>query len=252
MGKSARNNSNAPGAPCEGSDLQQGHEPHAHQTSLPLRHLRRHGLASASQDTASGGGPLLERRARESSNIQVDESPPNVPQPHDHLPCLFVEHALDAGHVTACSVDASYCDPTSTTTEILGEPVLELSQEKLDGSHKPRVKVLLYGNDCDYFSASDIQSLSAIFLKYVQGAHRNNIRVHSRGGRIGNEFGWFFDPDDIAPGGLLILCVTGHGKRTTQGVDLRTNQAGPKLMDSLVSLCVESSIIFNEVRKGSS
>ncbi|CAE6403470.1 unnamed protein product [Rhizoctonia solani] len=233
MGKPTRNNSSALGAPCEASDLHQAHEPHVHQTSLPLRHLRQRGLATASQVTASGGGFLLERRARESLNIQADESPPNVPQPHVRLPRPFVEDTVDADRVTVCPADANNCDLTSTTTEILVEPVPESSHEKLNSSHKPRVKVLLYGNDCDYFSASDIKRLSAIYLKYVKGAHRNNIRVHTRGGSIGNEFRWFFDPDDIAPGGLLILCISGHGKRTIQGVDLSMNQFGPKLMDSL-------------------
>ncbi|CUA74664.1 recombination activating gene 1-like [Rhizoctonia solani] len=106
-------------------------------------------------------------------------------------------------------------------------------QEKRNDGDIPRVKVLLYGDDCNYFAAADLERFKAACLKYIDGVQPDDIRVHSKPGCIGPEFDWLFNPHDISPGGLLVLFVTGHGIRTPHGVDIKLNKISQKLMDTL-------------------
>ncbi|CCO33668.1 hypothetical protein BN14_07753 [Rhizoctonia solani AG-1 IB] len=69
-------------------------------------------------------------------------------------------------------------------------------------------------------------------LKYVNGVRPHDIRVHCVFEPIDKPFGWFFDPDDIAEGGLLILCITGHGGSTDYGVEV-TDSFGRALVDTI-------------------
>ncbi|CAE7139814.1 unnamed protein product [Rhizoctonia solani] len=177
-------------------------------------------------------------------HIPVEETAPKGPRLHAQSLDLHHEltpkvHTSSYSCVTALPTDEhtdEHRDSTSAEVKTLIKTDLksdqETNQEELNGDI-PCVKVLLYGDDCDYFAAADLKRLKAACLKDVPGVHPNNIRVCSKPGRVGNEFDWFFDPHDIAPGGLLILCVTGHGIRTAHGVDIRTGKFGQKLMDTL-------------------
>ncbi|KAH7329879.1 hypothetical protein B0J17DRAFT_722551 [Rhizoctonia solani] len=105
-----------------------------------------------------------------------------------------------------------HCAPAAPTiVESRVESITDWRRAKLNSDSVPRVKVLLCGNDCDYFAAADLKCSKVSCLKYIDGVHIENVRIHSGCGPIGKEFDWFFDPKDIAPGGLLLLCVTGHG-----------------------------------------
>ncbi|KDN40123.1 hypothetical protein RSAG8_08323, partial [Rhizoctonia solani AG-8 WAC10335] len=191
-------------------------------------HSLHYGLAGAPQATTSNGSSLVEQRAREHSNSidyateryqSTEQIGLHEPQPHEQA-LHAREHAFDTNTqgLIAASLASVECQGP-TTAETYVTPVLRSSQEKPSSGHLPRVKVLLYGDSGDYYSAADIRCFKAACIKGIDGGFPDNIR-------------WFFDPDDIAPGGLLILCVTGHGIRTIHGVDIKTHKFGPKLMDT--------------------
>lgn len=54
-------------------------------------------------------------------------------------------------------------------------------------------------------------------LQDVKGVEASNIRVHLGGGKVGREFEWFFSPEDLVPGDMLILlsksCLKGLGRK---------------------------------------
>ncbi|KAG8762162.1 hypothetical protein FRC11_010736 [Ceratobasidium sp. 423] len=239
MGRST--NSNAPHpAPHDEQDLQRAYEPRSSSPFLlPPRHSRLHGLASASQATASSES-LVGRIAKEHSSHRhrqsIDGPLPNIPEPHEqlHHPRDEPSHVVNPYKGEGVRPrNAEHCGPTLAETETSAEPIPKSSSGKSSGDGKPLVKVLSCGNDRDYFSAADLKYLRAIYLKYVKGVRPDNIRVHSGPGPIGEEFDWFFDPNDVAPGGLLILCIIGHGTRTAHGVDIRTDRRGQKLTGTL-------------------
>ncbi|KAG8713335.1 hypothetical protein FRC11_012518 [Ceratobasidium sp. 423] len=236
MGKSTNSNALRRASHDE-QDLQQAHGSQSSSPSLlPPRHSRLHGLASASPATASSES-LVGRIAKEHSSHRhrqsIDGPLPNIPEPHEHPrdePLHIISPYKSEGVLPS---NAEHCDPTLAATETSAEPIPESSSGKSSGDGKPPVKVLLCGNNHDYFSAADLEYLREIYLKYVKGVRPDNIRVHSGPGPISEEFDWFFDPKDIAPGGLLILCIIGHGTRTAHGVDIRMDKRGQKLMGTL-------------------
>ncbi|KAJ1305931.1 hypothetical protein OPQ81_010650 [Rhizoctonia solani] len=170
-----------------------------------------HGLASASQTDVSRGPSLVEQKARQqlifvtdatepcrqSNEYGLDEQP-REQTPHTH------QHSYDPNahnNVAVPPANAEHRSSTCVASKIAVKPVLESSRGESDHGHLPDVKALLYGNSRECYSAADIRRFKAACLKYVNGIHPNNIRVHFGDEPIGKEFSWFFDPNDIAPGG---------------------------------------------------
>ncbi|CUA74484.1 hypothetical protein RSOLAG22IIIB_11239 [Rhizoctonia solani] len=165
----------------------------------------------------------------------IEEPTPKESQPHEQ------HFNLHGGHVPNINtLGRANVSPTGGSVSVEVEAVVEYNlksqqkdQEKLGDGDIPCVKVLLYGDDCNYFAAADLKCFKAACLKHIDGIHPDNIRVHSKPGCIGPEFDWLFNPHDISPGGLLVLFVTGHGIRTPHGVDIKLNKISQKLMDTL-------------------
>ncbi|CAE7139815.1 unnamed protein product [Rhizoctonia solani] len=178
--------------------------------------------------------------SRERSNSLGDTTEPtNQIRLHEPRPSEQVAHACeylyDANRRDSTIVSPAtrgFHIPALATTAALVNPVLKSNKKKPHSGHLPLVKLLVYGYHGDCYSAADIKVFTAVCLKCVNGLCAGNIRIYSGRGPKGEEFDWFFDPDGITPGGLLILCITGHGKPTEEGVELRTDRAGPMLMDT--------------------
>ncbi|KAG8728594.1 hypothetical protein FRC11_010679 [Ceratobasidium sp. 423] len=216
---------------------------HVGQRPVPRRSPSLlHGAVSAPQVDAPSGPSLVEQISRDRSSSAYDAAEPHrrstgeiaweEPQLREQTP-RACEDAHDANaciHSVVSPANTKHRGPTPAATEIPVTAVLEPNQERPKGRDKPPVKVLLYGDRGNDYSAADIKCFEAACLKYVDGLHPDNIRVHSGPGPIGEEFNWFFDPDDIAPGGLLILCITAHGVPSMHGVDIKMKKHGPKLM----------------------
>ncbi|CAE6386774.1 unnamed protein product [Rhizoctonia solani] len=212
---------------------------------VPCRsHSLHHGLADAPQAITVNGPSLVEQRASKHSNLSdstesryqsTEHLGPQKPRAQEETLCTC-EHACDTN-----SQDSRVAPPTGVgcqnpvivAVEPFGKPVPKSSPKKSQSGHLPLVKMLLYGDPKEPFSAADIEGLKAVGLKCINGLHPDNIRVCSGCKPIGKEFEWFLDPDDIAPVGLLILCITGHGTRTIDGVDIKTSRSGSKLLDTL-------------------
>ncbi|CAE6518389.1 unnamed protein product [Rhizoctonia solani] len=175
-------------------------------------HSLNHGLAAAPPVTTANGPSLVERRASEHSSSIHDATE------------QFGLHKHDLSD--ASSANAGRQDAALATAGTSVKPVFKSSQKKPYSSQLPRFKVLLCGDGQDNYSAADIRRFKTTCLTVINELCPENIRVYSGRGPADKEFGWFFDPDDIAPGGLLIL-FTGHGIRTTHGVDLRMDKTGP-------------------------
>ncbi|CEL52533.1 hypothetical protein RSOLAG1IB_05737 [Rhizoctonia solani AG-1 IB] len=122
-------------------------------------------------------------------------------------------------------------DPVPVVPPIL-KPVLTSRKRSSRNSNLSHVKVLLCGDPNDTYSAADIKRFNKNCLEYVKGVRRRNIKICLGKDSIRKKFDWFFDPDGIAPGGLLILCVIGHGMRTAEGVEIRIGITREKIMDT--------------------
>ncbi|CAE6415469.1 unnamed protein product [Rhizoctonia solani] len=202
-----------------------------------------HGAVNAPQVDASSGPSLVKQITRgwsssaygaaEPGRQSAEEIALEEPQPRDQTPCIR-EDACDSNtcnHSATSPTNAERRSLAPAATEISVTAVLESNQGRPKGDI-PSVKVLLYGDKGDVYSAADTRRFKAACLKYVKGVHPGDIRVHSGPGPIGEEFHWFFDPNDIVPGGLLILCVTAHGTHSVRGVDIKMNKDGPRLMST--------------------
>ncbi|CAE6479529.1 unnamed protein product [Rhizoctonia solani] len=225
-------------------------------------HSLLHGIADASQATASSGPSSVKQEASQQSNLTNSSIGPRCqlegielgkPGPCEQTPraCKHAPATNTRSRVAGSPANAGYCSLICAVGRAVANPVPQTSWERLD-SHLPRMaKVLICGDSNDFYTAADTTWFRATCLKCwywrdagvisnfggVDGLHPNDIRVHSGGGPIGEEFSWFFDPNDISPGGLLILCVTGHGVPTSQGIALKMGRYGPKLMDTF-DLCI--------------
>ncbi|CAE6403203.1 hypothetical protein ACGC1H_005064 [Rhizoctonia solani] len=207
-------------------------------------HSLNHGLAAAPQAASANGPSPVEQRASEHSNSIYDATEPlyqpaeqfglQNPQLHEQAPHTrertYGTNTRDLRDASPASAECQ--DSALATVETSVKPVFEPGQKKSRSGQLPRFKVLLCGDGGDYYSAADTRRFKAVCLTVINGLCPENIRVYSGRGPIGKEFHWFFDPNDIAPGGLLILCATGHGVRTMYGVDLRMDRVGPTLMDT--------------------
>ncbi|CCO33667.1 hypothetical protein BN14_07752 [Rhizoctonia solani AG-1 IB] len=196
-------------------------------------------LARASQTTAStDANTVISGHSDPAPRESIDESIPSQfpPQPeqafhtdgeHTRHPNQYPEAVPRFSHTPAPVV----ADPVPVILPVL-KPVLDSRKGSPGDSNLPRVKVLLCGDLNDAYSAADIKRFKKNCLEYVKGVRRRNIKICLGKDSIRKKFDWFFDPDGIAPGGLLILCVIGHGMRTAEGVEIRVGITREKIMDT--------------------
>ncbi|KAF8756728.1 hypothetical protein RHS01_04530 [Rhizoctonia solani] len=139
-------------------------------------------------------------------------------------------YSLDPHRPNHSPSDIGQREPTPAPAGVSIHPIIESHEERLDNNvDLPRVKVLLCGLDN---SLPDTMRFMSACFKYVKGVRHRDIHVHCVFETIDKEFDWFFDPNGIAPGGLLILCLTGHGAPTSYGVGV-TDSFGQTLVDTI-------------------
>ncbi|CAE6427585.1 unnamed protein product [Rhizoctonia solani] len=203
---------------------------------LPRASLIRCGLASAPPSIAPAGPSLVSRIARESLNSSANlpiQTPPGLLLQSPEKPFsqdTEQRYSLDPHRLNHSSSDIGQREPTPAPAGVSIHPIIESHEERLDNNvDLPRVKVLLCGLDN---SLPDTMRFMSACFKYVKGVRHRDIHVHCVFETIDKEFDWFFDPNGIAPGGLLILCLTGHGAPTSYGVGV-TDSFGQTLVDTI-------------------
>lgn len=148
------------------------------QRPAPRRsHSVLHGLAAASQATTSNSQSLVEQEAREQSNpindfvgphCQPEEIGLGKPGPYEQTPraCKHTYATNTRNHVAGSPANAGHCGSIYAVGRTVAKPVPQPSQERLDGG-RPRVmvKVLIYGDSNDPYSAADIRFFKATCLK---------------------------------------------------------------------------------------
>ncbi|KAF8706848.1 hypothetical protein RHS03_04746, partial [Rhizoctonia solani] len=246
------------GRPCHTVPSQRHTDCNTNPSSLQPSKPLRGSVGVGTTDCAPLLPPRLHELARNSpsnrpsvQNIVSDSEPVHQPteEPKRNQPLPQSEQALDSDAEHAYDVDshlkvASPLDRVSVFAAACSEepPVAERVLKPHGGrsgdGDLPHVKILLCGDPDDYYSNADIKRFKKDCLKCsfsLYRARRRNIRVCSREGTVREQFGWFFNPEDIAPGGLLILCIIGHGVRTEKGVDIKIGNPPQKFADTIAS-----------------
>ncbi|ELU39159.1 hypothetical protein AG1IA_06803 [Rhizoctonia solani AG-1 IA] len=209
---------------------------------LPRASLIRCGLASAPPSIAPAGPSLVSRIARESLNssanlpIQTPPGPllqsPEKPFSQD----TEQRYSLDPHRPNHSSSDIGQREPTPAPAGVSIHPIIESHEERLDNNvDLPRVKIILSRTPCALcplvsnvcairFFGGGSDFLFTSFID-VKGVRHRDIHVHCVFETIDKEFDWFFDPNGIAPGGLLILC-------RDYGIEV-TDSFGQTLVDTI-------------------
>ncbi|QRW25247.1 hypothetical protein RhiXN_07196 [Rhizoctonia solani] len=218
--------------PCHTVPSQHHTDCNANPSSLQPPKPPRGSVGVGTTDCAPLLPPRLHELARNSpsnppsvQNIVSDSEPVHQPTEEPKPLDSDAEHAYDvdshlkvASPLDRVSVFAAACSEEPP----VAERVLKPHGGRSGDGDLPHVKILLCGDPDDYYSNADIKRFKKDCLKcsfslyHVKGARRRNIRVCSRKGTVREQFGWFFNPEDIAPGGLLILCIIGHGDLHTE------------------------------------
>lgn len=192
------------------------------QNGAPRHHITRPVAAPFQTNLPS----LLAERARVSPEPVIPErvppqnDPPRLP-PVASLPqqARPTSRARNGGtSVTPRVATRNIEDPISAVVAVVSATQTDSSQSiEIPAPHRdPNVKVLMYATagkrECSF---KDVEYFERACLNYIKGLSPSNIRVivplKGEQMRIGQEFNWFFDPQDVVPGDLRILMVTGHG-----------------------------------------